>query len=363
MLLAMRRARLIENDRCCHLISGLAHRALFLDDEEKSRAVGLLRRVEESRGVIVLAYAIMTNHFHIFIYVPEPEELDDDEVLGRINVLYRDASLSQVLGEWTRLKNEEDKLLACSGPAEGRVPRFGEFRQSFLGRMWNPPESMRTYKQHFTMSFNGRRDHRGTMFEGRRHGRSHRREEAVMWRTSAYIDMNACEAGIVNRPEDYEWCSFAAAVKGGEKARRGYAFMYGSAADWETLRGCHEKSMHEAVREILAAREAEKEPERNGRVGARRAERTVGQSRADPRLEMPEAHSAQLVRGKPETVERILALLRDGPMRPSAIRKAIGIGSSVHFNRYYPSPMLEQGLIARTAPGHPKSPQQKYRLS
>ena len=101
--------RLIENSRCYHLISRLAHRAFFLDDEEKTRAVGLLRRVEEFSGVIVLAYAIMSNHFHIFIYVPEPEELNDEEVLRRINVLYRGASLSQVLGEWTRLKGEEDQ--------------------------------------------------------------------------------------------------------------------------------------------------------------------------------------------------------------------------------------------------------------
>ena len=93
----MRRARLIESARCYHLISRLAHRAFFLDDEEKTRAVELLRRVEEFSGVIVLAYAIMSNHFHIFIYGPESEELDDDEILRRINVLYRDASLSQVL--------------------------------------------------------------------------------------------------------------------------------------------------------------------------------------------------------------------------------------------------------------------------
>jgi len=26
------------------------------------------------------------------------------------------------------------------------------------------------------------------------------------------IDINACEAGIVSRPEDYEWCRIAAAV-------------------------------------------------------------------------------------------------------------------------------------------------------
>ena len=71
----MRKTRLIENCRCYHLMSRLAHRAFFLDDDEKSRAVELLRRVEEFCGVMVLAYAIMSNHFHIFICVPEPSSL------------------------------------------------------------------------------------------------------------------------------------------------------------------------------------------------------------------------------------------------------------------------------------------------
>ena len=71
----MRKTRFIENCRCYHLISRLAHQAFFLDDDEKTRAVELLRRVEEFSGVIVLAYAIMSNHFHIFIYVPEPDTL------------------------------------------------------------------------------------------------------------------------------------------------------------------------------------------------------------------------------------------------------------------------------------------------
>ena len=93
----MRKARFIENCRCYHLISRLAHRAFFLDDDEKTRAVELLRRVEEFSGVIVLAYAIMSNHFHIFIYVPEPEEIGDEEILRRINALYREASLAQGL--------------------------------------------------------------------------------------------------------------------------------------------------------------------------------------------------------------------------------------------------------------------------
>ena len=44
--------------------------------------------------MIVLAYAIMSNHLHIFVYVPEPEEIGDDEILRRVNVLCRGASLS-----------------------------------------------------------------------------------------------------------------------------------------------------------------------------------------------------------------------------------------------------------------------------
>ena len=359
----MRKRRVIENYRCYHLISRLAHRAFFLDAEEKTRAVSLLRRVEEFSGVMVLEYAIMSNHFHIFIYVPEPEELDDEEILRRINALYCDTTLSQLLGRWNRLKDEEADLLKRVQATKKYVSRFGEYRESFLRRMWNSSEFMRTFKQHFTISFNRRRDHSGTMFEGRYHERNHKPESAVMWQTSAYIDINAWEAGIARCPEDYEWCSFAAAVKGDEKARRGYAFMYGNAGDWNAIRDCHEKSMRGAMSEILAAREAEKKAECNRSGVAQRGKIRDGQSRANPKLAMPKTYAVELERGKPEIVERILALLKAGPMKPSTIRKAIGISSSIHFNRYYLSPMLARGLIERTDPKHPQSPQQKYRLS
>ena len=73
----MRKNRVVEQNRCYHLVSRLAHRAFFLDDEEKDRAVALMRRVEEFSGVVVLAYAFMSNHFHIFIYVPSAEEIGE----------------------------------------------------------------------------------------------------------------------------------------------------------------------------------------------------------------------------------------------------------------------------------------------
>ena len=99
----MRNCRINLPNRRYHLIGRVAHRAYFLDDEEKDRAVALMRRVEEFSGVVVLAYAFMSNHFHIFIYVPSAEEIGEGEILRRIRVLYRDASLSQVVATWNRL--------------------------------------------------------------------------------------------------------------------------------------------------------------------------------------------------------------------------------------------------------------------
>ena len=46
-----------EQNRCYHLVSRLAHRAFFLDDEEKDRAVALMRRVETGVKVI-MSYCI-----------------------------------------------------------------------------------------------------------------------------------------------------------------------------------------------------------------------------------------------------------------------------------------------------------------
>ena len=91
-------------------------------------------------------------------------------------MLYREASLSQVLGRWKRLEDEEADLLKRARPTKKFVSRFAEYRSSFLRRMWNSSAFMRTFKQHFTMPFNGCRDHRGTMFEGGDHERNHKPE-------------------------------------------------------------------------------------------------------------------------------------------------------------------------------------------
>ena len=139
-------------------------------------------------------------------------------------------------------------------------------------------------------------------------------------------------------------------------------FMYGN-GDWETIRACHEKSVREAISEILAEREAERAERESKGVPASGRRMKPPSSKADPGLEAPRRFALELARGDPSVVEQILALLADGPMKPAAIRKAVGMKSRIHFIRYYITPMLEKGLIVRTDPNHPQSPQQEYSLA
>ena len=80
-------------------------------------------------------------------------------------------------------------------------------------------------------------------------------------------------------------------------------------------------------------------------------------------LDIPGKVGIGLARGSEKVAKRIFELLADGPMRPSALREAVGIRSRVHFSRCYMTPLVEKGLVARTDPDKPMSPRQEYKLA
>ena len=164
----MRRPRENKHNRVYHLISRVAHRAFFLDAGERDRFIGVMKRSAAFSGVRLLAWCVMTNHVHILIYVPEPEELSDEAVLSPMRTLYRKPRFDELKRRW-------DQLAAHHGTRQ-----FARFRGSFLRRMWSASEFMKTLKQHFTMSYNARRAHAGTMWEGRYHVRVHRPDDFGM---------------------------------------------------------------------------------------------------------------------------------------------------------------------------------------
>jgi len=320
----MRKLRYIANDRCYHLISRLAHKAFLLTNKERDRAVDLMRRAEYFSGVTILAYAFMENHFHMLVYVPKSEPLDDAELLDRINRLYRGKTLLQILEKWERLKKQETEVYGSS--SKSSQSPFAAFRDSFVKRMCNSAEFMRTFKQHLTASYNGRLEHTGTMWEGRYRERNFDFKTEDLWAVSAYIDMNPVKAGMVEHPEDYTWSSFAAACAGDEKARAAYALMYGNDSDWRQLKKAHEASM----REIEVDRQ-----------GKNTDEEDFGSAKDDLKA-------------------RILATLRDKPLSVSEIMAATGMKSRGYLTMKYLKPLIGEGLLQLTDPEHPSSPKQRY---
>ena len=108
---------------------------------------------------------------------------------------------------------------------------------------------MKTLKQNMTMSFNARRDHSGTIWEGRFYDRRSEPDVKAMSAQAAYVDCNPAEAGTCRDPADYRWCSWAAAVAGDEHARDMYRFIYGGAArEWREMARLHRAAIRVGIK-------------------------------------------------------------------------------------------------------------------
>ena len=85
----MRTARIVESGAAYyHIMSRVVDRRMVFDDGEKERFRKTLRAVAEFAGIRIMTYACLSNHWHILIYVPEREEVSDDELGRRLSFLY-----------------------------------------------------------------------------------------------------------------------------------------------------------------------------------------------------------------------------------------------------------------------------------
>ena len=344
----MRPLRNFKTNRCCHLISRIAHRAFFLNDEEKTRFVERLWRVATFSGVEVLAYCIMSNHFHVLVYVPDPRKLSDDELLTRIRALYSGAALAEIEKEWSRLT------------AVGRE----RFRKRHLRRMWSASEFMKTLKQGVTLSFNGRRVHSGTIWESRFRATTCSPDEKVeLMSMAGYIDRNPVKAKMVRWPDEYGWCSFAAAARGDRRCIDGYRFVYSvfRPLPWEKVLEMHEKSIRLVLKELEDERLAGRA--KKGLSVDDEKQRKV-RRRDFLRLEqsLPDRVPHLLEKGSDKVAYDLLKQLSGGPKRPAELRAALGIASANFFTARYLTPLAKAGYISLENPASIHSPLQRYRL-
>ncbi len=202
-----------------HMTSRVVDRAMKLTDEEKDIFVGMMRRVERFSGVEILAYCVMTNHFHILVRVPDARtEIGEAELLARYAALYGEAKRGRLERFWAKLREE------------GQARKVEEAKARLLRRMHDVSEFAKTLKQRYSISYNRRHDRKGTLWEERFRSILAEDVPAVLREIAAYIDLNPVRAEIVEDPSAYRWSGFGALASRDPLALHGCVALFRSGA-------------------------------------------------------------------------------------------------------------------------------------
>ena len=228
----MRKPRCFLPDSRYHVTSRCANKEFFLKGRE-AFALSLLRRAARFSGVEIDAFAIMGNHFHLLVRVPERREISEEELEDRLFALYggsRGARLLQKWEKWTK-RGDDD--------------RVREEKEKLLKRMYDLTEFVKTFKENFSRAFNRETGHSGTVWEGRFHSVLVSREWAALFSVSSYIDANPFSAGLVPKAGDYAFSSWGQALRGDPEAIAGLVRL-ASDANGARLREKEALALYEA---------------------------------------------------------------------------------------------------------------------
>jgi putative transposase len=219
-----RRVKVFRQEGVYHVISRTAYQRYSLGDGEKEMFVRMMRRQAEFCGVEVLAYCVMSNHFHLLVKVPYQETISDLELIRRYRVLYAGEKRSIRAIAPDEL---EEKL--SQGGAEGDA-----IREKLLARMGDVSAFMRELKQRFGIWYNHQTKNHGTLWAERFKSLIVEPSREAMAKVAAYIDLNPVRAEMVKDPAEYRYCSYAAAMANVRAAKDGYLSIY-YGKEWEVV--------------------------------------------------------------------------------------------------------------------------------
>ena len=170
-----------------HVISRTALDGFPFGAVEKEKFVTFLKRFARIYFTEILGYAVLDNHIHILVKMLPERNFSDDEIEKRYKAYYGDDAVFP-------------------------VGRINHFRKKWASLS----EFMREVKQTFSRYYNKAKNRRGTLW-GERFKSVIVEKGDTLIHCLAYIDLNAVRAGIVNRPEDYRWCSLGYHSQTGNK--------------------------------------------------------------------------------------------------------------------------------------------------
>ena len=216
-----------ESVAAYHCISRTVNRERLFD----ARAREILRRqiwlLADYCGVEVVTYAVLSNHFHVLVRVPQRAPVDDTELLRRHQALYPRPTKYQA----ERLEVVRQQL-ASNGP-EGVAWRLRQ-----LALMGDISAYMKMVKQRFSIWFNKSHRRIGTLWAERFKSVLVETKPHSLRTVAAYIDLNAVRAGLATDPKDYRFCGYAEAVGGCALARTGLGIA-SPGKDWREIQAAY----------------------------------------------------------------------------------------------------------------------------
>ncbi len=221
-----------EGEAVYHVMSRTVNGEMLFDDVAKEMLRKQIRQISEYCGVQIVTYAVMGNHFHVLLRVPQKVSVSDQELLRRYAILYPKPTKYQVArvdALTTQLKDPEDADAAA-------------WRERQLALMGDVSQFMKLVKQRFSVWYNRSHGRYGTLWSERFKSVLVEGCSRVTAAMAAYIDLNAVRAGLVEDPKDYRFCGYGEAVAGGNVARIGLSYVM-EAKTWRKAQGNYRKML------------------------------------------------------------------------------------------------------------------------
>ena len=192
-----------------HGMSRIIEKRMILGEAEKERILKLMFNLAAFGDLSILAYCIMTNHFHVLIHVPQRKDVTDDVFLQRLRFIMPNYQVELIARQLQDYRSQSNNAAAES------------LKTQFTYRMYDISEFFKALKQQFSQFYNTRNDRRGPLWEQRFKSVLVEPSVKTLLTVAAYIDLNPIRAGLVSDPKDYRSSSYGAAVGGSKTARLG----------------------------------------------------------------------------------------------------------------------------------------------
>lgn len=216
-----------------HLGSRIAHKVFFFEENERNDFMEMARRVADFCGIQLIGWCVMTNHFHLLVYLPTPVDIDEAEILRRYGVL-KGTAAATIAGK---------SLDAYRSQGEGGDTQIRLWLDSQRKRMYDISTFMKILKQWFTEEYNRRHSHTGTLWESRYFDHPVRCSTKDIADCLAYIHLNPIRAAITDSFDGYQWSSYYAFKRRDPLAIAGMRFTYGEDVSEDEMAYRHEELM------------------------------------------------------------------------------------------------------------------------